>query len=92
MSDDFINHINPIVGSPQIDRLDENSAPARPPKQAQSISGRIISVKRSNRHGPGGKVLDLTVGGAETTEIVLRVPNEAYGHLEGKRAVLYIDE
>lgn len=92
MSDDFINHINPIMGSPEIDRLDENTAQGRTPKQAQSITGRIISLKRSNRHGPGGKILDLTVGGAETTEIVLRVPNAAYGHIEGKRAVLYIDE
>ena len=92
MSDDFINHINPIAGSPQIDPLDEGSAPIRPPRQPQSITGRIISVKRSNRHGPGGKILDLTVGGVETTEIVLRVPNEPYGAIEGKRVVLYIDE
>ncbi len=92
MSDDFINHINPIRGSSQIDRLDESSAPPTPPRQAQTITGRIISVKRHNRHGPGGRVLDLTVGGGETTEIVVRVPNGAYGALEGKRVVLYVDE
>ncbi|NJL72783.1 MAG: hypothetical protein HC888_15060, partial [Candidatus Competibacteraceae bacterium] len=43
--------------------------------------------KRRRQH-----LLDVTIGGDAGVEIVLRVPPGVYEKIEGKRAVLYIDE
>lgn len=92
MSGDFLDHLNPILGSNRIDRLE--SGPRMRPQAAepQSIAGRIVTVHRGGRHAGGGNLLDLSVGGGEYTDILVRVPTGAYGQLEGKRVILYIDE
>lgn len=93
MSSDFLDHLNPLLGAARVDRLEGGVPPNRPQRpMPQSIAGRIVSVQRGGRHAGGGEVLDLTVGGGEYTEIVVRVPTGAYGQIEGKRVVLYIDE
>lgn len=93
MSGDFLDHLNPMLGAGRIDRLESGAPRNRPPTtQPQSIAGRIVSVQRGARHAGGGGVLDLTVGGGEYTDIVVRVPTAGYGQIEGKRAVIYIDE
>ena len=93
MSGDFLDHLNPILGSGRIDRL-ESGVPRKGPAASgpQSIAGRIVSVQRGGRHAGGGSVLDLTVGGGEYTEILIRVPTGGYGQIEGKRVVIFIDE
>lgn len=93
MSGDFIDHLNPLLGSARVDRLEQGPGAVRPvPRAPQSIEGRIVSVHRGARHAGGGGLLDLTVGGGEYTDILVRVPTGAYGQIEGKRVVLYVDE
>jgi hypothetical protein len=93
MSGDFLDHLNPLLGGARIDRLEQGPGAAKPvSRMPQSIEGRIVSVQRGARHAGGGSVLDLTVGGGEYTDIVVRVPTAGYGQIEGKRVVLYIDE
>jgi len=93
MGDDFRDHVDPIQGKRGIDPLDAHGKPPEPrPRSAQSIAGRIIAVHRGAKPAPGQHQIDFTVGGDDFTEIVVRVPPGVYNHLEGKRAVLYIDE
>lgn len=93
MSSDFLDHLNPLLGTARLDRLEPGPGPARPAsRMPQSIEGRIVSVQRGARHAAGGNLLDLTVGGGEYTDIIVRVPTAGYGQIEGKRVVLYIDE
>ena len=93
MSDEFMDYVAPVSGSGAIDGLEGQGggAPQRP-RNAQSIPGRIVTVRKGVRPGDGRHALDVTVGADQYTEIVLRVPTRAYGQLEGKRGVLYIDE
>jgi hypothetical protein len=51
-----------------------------------------VAVHRGRRHQDDAHRLDITVGAGEYTEIVVRVPNGVYEDLEGKRAVMYIDD
>lgn len=92
MADEFFEQVSPVSGKAPIDRLGGDKEPPRPARAATSIAGRIAAVHRASRQQQSGHTLDVVVGGDEFTEIVLRVPRGAYGHLEGKRAVLYIDE
>lgn len=96
MPDDFIDHIAPIQGGARIDRLtDQHAPPPTPGAHApRSIVGRVIAVHRRSAPGGGGgqHLLDVTVGGDAGVEIVLRVPPGVYDQIEGKRAVIYIDE
>lgn len=92
MSGDFLDHLNPLLGVPRVGP-EPTGARARPPvQQPASIAGRIVSVQRGARHAGGGELLDLTVGGGDYTDILVRVPTGSYGQIEGKRVVLYIDE
>lgn len=93
MTDEFRDHIVPIAGSSRIDRLGEGPAGTpRTPRTGQTIAGRIISVRRATRHAEGGHALDVSVGGDDFTEIVLRVPSGSYSNLEGKRGLLYVED
>lgn len=92
MSGDFLDHLNPILGSNRIDRLEGGQRMRPQPSEPQSIAGRIVTVHRGGRHAGGGTLLDLSVGGGDYTDILVRVPTGAYGQLEGKRVILYIDE
>ena len=92
MADDFIEHINPVHSSQEVDPLDVHGNMRQPSRPNRTINGQILAVRRGSRHAHEKHVLDLSVGGEENTEIILRVPNGAYANLEGKRAILYIDE
>jgi len=93
MSDDFRDFVDPIQKKPGIDPLDAHGKPPEPhPRVAQSIAGRVVAVHRGARPAPGHHTIDFTVGGDDFTEIVIRVPPGVYGGLEGKRAVVYVDE
>lgn len=94
MPDEFIDHILPIQGGARLERLTDqhatsSSASARTPR---SVTGRVVSVHRRAAAGGGQHVLDVTVGGDAGVEIVIRVPPGIYDQIEGKRAVIYIDE
>ena len=93
MPDEFRDHIEPISGSSPLDRVDKQKRKPPAPQVAAGIPGRIIAVRHgAKQHSGDEHTLDVTVGGAETTEIVLRVTRGGCAGLEGKRAVLYIDE
>ena len=92
MSDDFIEHINPIQGSPEVEPVKGRGRMRSSKKEGQSIAGEIVAIRRGKRQAREQHTLDLTVGGEEHTDIILRVPQGAYANLEGKRAVLYIEE
>lgn len=94
MSGSFFDHLNPILGPGPAEPPDQRTPRNRPgpAAQPQSIAGRVVSVQRGARHAAAGNLLDLTVGGGEYTDILVRVPTGPYGQIEGKRVVLYIDE
>lgn len=92
MPDEFKDHIEPISGSAPIDLAGKQKRRPHAPKMAAGIAGRIIAVHHGKPQHGGGHALDVTVGGADTTEIVLRVTRGGFSGLEGKRAVLYVDE
>ena len=92
MSDEFKDYINPVSSGSPIERLDGQPARQQKCKGTQHIAGQIVSVHRGSKQQSGGHALDVSIGGTEYTEILLRVPNGPYGHLEGKRGVLYVDE
>ncbi|MBI2435304.1 MAG: hypothetical protein HYV26_20805 [Candidatus Hydrogenedentes bacterium] len=92
MADDFFDYVNPVAGRAPIERVENQVRPQERGRQPRSIAGRISSVYRGHRHSTRGHMLDLTVGADEFTEIVVRVPPGIYNNLEGKRAVLYVDE
>ena len=94
MAGSFRDHLNPILGPASLEPLEPRAQQNRPAQvhQPQSIAGRVVSVQRGARHAGGGNILDLTVGGGEYTDIVVRVPTGTYGQIEGKRVVIYIDE
>ena len=94
MADDFIDIVSPVAARAPIDRVEAQSRyPAASGRaEARSIAGRVSAVYRGRQQQKRGHVLDLTVGADEYTEIVVRVPPGVYNNLEGKRAVLYVDE
>lgn len=92
MPEDFRDYIQPIQGAPPLDRLEGPPPLPERPRTPRSIAGRIVAVHRGRRHQDDAHRLDITVGAGEYTEIVVRVPNGVYEDLEGKRAVMYIDD
>lgn len=67
-------------------------APAGPPAHG-AIRGVITHVRERTRQQDGqGRLLDVTVGGEDHTEITIRLPEGHYGNLEGRRVVIYIEE
>lgn len=94
MSDEFRDFVDPIHGKPGIDPLSPHGrrpdAPSGP--KTTRIIGRIVAIHRGARPAPGQHQIDISVGGEEHTEIVIRVPPGIYGHLEGKDVVLYLEE
>ncbi len=92
MADDFYDFVNPVAGRPPLERVENQARERENRREARSITGRISAIHRGHRHSTRGHVLDLTVGADEFTEIVVRVPPGIYNNLEGKRAVLYVDE
>lgn len=92
MPDDFLEHIVPIMGSTRIDRLEGQGGASPPGRAARSISGRVVSVRRGLQNRGGEHTLDVSVGGEDFTEIVLRVPSGPYANLEGRSVVIFIEE
>lgn len=92
MSDEFEDRISPLSKSSPVEPSEHSSRGASSEKTGQRISGEIVAVHRGNPHHDGEHLLDVTVGGEEYTEIVVRVPRGEYAGLEGKPAILYIDE
>ena len=92
MADDFRDHIEPVMGSREVGGVGNQPGPQQQHRKTRAIAGRITGIHRGSRHSGGGHLLDVSVGGEAYSEIVLRVPEGAYSELEGKHAVLYVEE
>jgi hypothetical protein len=91
VSDEIEGRISPLSKSARIE-ASRGSVPAGGAgKAGRSIAGEVVGVHRGTPHHGEKHRLDVTVGGQEHTEIVVRVPRGEYGGLEGKQVVLYIE-
>jgi hypothetical protein len=90
MSDELIPPLHPAHASAPLRRFE---VPGHTPTvhTGQVISGRIVAVSHGHPHPGEHHQLDVSVGGSEFTEIVIRVPNAVYGHLEGRGAKIHVD-
>jgi hypothetical protein len=52
------------------------------------VVGEVVAIRRANVHHDGEHLLDATVGGAEHTELVVRVLSGPYDELDGQRVML----
>ncbi len=93
MSDEFRDHITPVGGKEPIDGLGTHTPASPPVSPPRSLTGRIVAVHVGRKHADaGGHRLDVTVGGGKSAELVLRVSTPLPPNIEGKRAILYIDD
>ena len=92
MPDDFREYIEPIGPSSPLDKVGRgNSLPPNPPAR-ESIHGQVQAIRRGHVHKEGQHRLDVSVGGDNSTELIVRIPNGTYPGLEGKRVVIYVDD
>jgi len=89
MSDELIEPLHPANASVPIRHFEIPGHPLAQP-HAQIIQGRIVAVSHGHPHGGEQHRLDVSVGGSEFTEILIRVPNAVYGHLEGREASIHV--
>lgn len=92
MPEDFRDYVDPIRPKAAIDRLEHDTGgPPLPPAHG-AVHGRVLSVRRGQQHKDGHHRLDVTVGGDEATEIIIRVPQGACAHWDGKKVALFLEE
>jgi len=92
MTEEFRDFVAPIGGTPPIEGLEGGSGGPPPPRPRRTIPGKVVSVRRAVPKRGGEHTLDVTVGGEDYAEIVLRVAPGAYPNLEGRHATLYVEE
>ncbi|MBI1320360.1 MAG: hypothetical protein GC168_15640 [Candidatus Hydrogenedens sp.] len=90
MSDDLVDPVNPLRRSPRVEPHDFE-LPSRQEPKPLTLRGRIAAVTPGHAHDGETHRLDVTVGGSTHTEILVTVPNGAYGNLEGREVVLRIE-
>jgi hypothetical protein len=92
MPENFRDYVDPVSRKAAIDRLDHEMGgpPVVPPRPG--LRGKVQGIRRGQQHKEGTHRLDVTVGGEESTEIIVRVPAGAYAAWEGKNVILYLEE
>ena len=92
MPENFRDYVDPVSPKAAIDRLehDVGGPPVVPPRPG--LRGKVQGIRRGQQHKEGQHRLDITVGGEETTEIIVRVPMGAYAAWEGRKVIMYLDE
>lgn len=92
MAENFRDYVDPVGPKAAIDRLEHDlgGLPVVPPRPG--LHGKVLGIRRGQQHKEGSHRLDITVGGEETTEIIVRVPTGAYAGWEGKKVIMYLDE
>ena len=64
-----------------------------PAARGKPVVGHVVAVHRQTRHHDDTEHrLDVSVGGGEHTEVVVRVESGPCNDLEGKRVIVYVDE
>jgi len=92
MADDFREYVQPISPSAPLDQVQHGGNRPPIPQRREAIHGTVHGIRRGQSHKEGKHRLDVSVGGGDTTELIIRVPNSAYSGLEGKRVVIYVDD
>lgn len=92
MPEDFREYVDPIRPKAAIDRLEHERGGPPVPRAHGSVHGLVMGVRRGQSHQDGPHRLDVTVGGDETTEVVIRVPKGSCANWDGKKVVLYLEE
>jgi len=92
MPENFRDYVDPVSRITPIDRLEHEQAGPPPRPAPPGLHGRVIGVRRGQQHKDGAHRLDVTVGGDDTTELIVRVPNGTYSHWDGKKVLLLLDE
>jgi hypothetical protein len=89
--ENFIEPVHNLMPSGAITPHTESGS--APPPRTTGIVGQVVAVHRARTTASTeAHILDVTVGADDYTEIVIRVPNRPYAHLEGKRAILYVQD
>jgi hypothetical protein len=91
MGQEFNESVEPVTGKAGIPAMNERPAAERPERPTTTIEGRIVAVHRRTPHHDGDHKLDVTVGGEEHTELVVRIPSGPYSHLEGRNVLLVLE-
>lgn len=92
MPDDFRDYVDPIRPKAAIDRLEHEHVGPPVPRAHGGVHGVVLGVRRGQQHQDGPHRLDVTVGGGESTELVIRVPQGACANWDGKKVVLHLEE
>lgn len=90
MADDRIDPLLGVHNIAPVQRHDQPE-PQIPARRGLAIRGHITAVVAGRPHAGEHHQLDVSIGGNAYTEIIIRVPNDAYGHLEGRDATLHVD-
>lgn len=92
MSDDFREYIEPVHSYTPLEPVQRG--PNRPPvpPARKAIHGTVHGIRRGQTHKEGQHRLDVSVGGDDATDLIIRVPGGAYKGLEGKHVVIYVDD
>ncbi|MCC6142489.1 MAG: hypothetical protein IT368_01660 [Candidatus Hydrogenedentes bacterium] len=89
--ENFVEPIHNLIAASGISPEGKGAPAPRP--RTTGIVGRVVAIHR--RHASASAephVLDVTVGGEDYTEIVIRVPTAPYAQIEGRRAVIYLQD
>lgn len=92
MPENFRDYVDPVSPKAAIDRLEHDRVGPPVPPPHPALRGKVQGIRRGQQHSDGTHRLDITVGGEDTTEIIVRVPSGAYTGWEGKKVILYLDE
>ncbi len=92
MSDPTGEYVDPIEGRAAVSGLDgSRESPVHTTGQ-RIIRGRVVAVRRETARQQSGHILDVTVGGAEHTEIVVRTEDTVNTNLEGKTVTIVFSD
>ena len=92
MPEDFREYVDPVRPKAAIDRLEHERGGPPIPRPHGAVHGVVLGVRRGQQHKDGPHRLDVTVGGDESTEVVIRVPHGACPNWDGKKVVLYLED
>ncbi len=95
MSDDFVDPVPRVYGNKSVEFEKSEQDRNLPPDSAtRLIHGRIIAIRRGSKQphmDVEGHQLDITVGDEPAyTELLVRVPQGNYNHLEGRHVVIQL--
>lgn len=92
MPENFRDFVDPVGRKLPIDRLEHDGGGPPLPAARPGLHGKVLGIRRGHEHKEGRHRLDVTVGGEDSTEMIVRVPRGVYADWEGKKVILYLAE